>query len=479
MPPAPGRPRDRRTALVLLAVAAALAAWGNVNAWTQLATVNAGRHPVAAVMLAAGTASVPLLGVALLRLRRRAPPAGALLRWSFCAAVVLWCGYVAFAGTYHRPHFACLVGCWSAAVAALVAWLPPSVPGARPRPLGELLLRAVAALRPSPLFVRGSASSAQRLRAHAYAPGELHFGFACNARGFYDAPFRPRAQRPLPAAAVAVIGDSFSASFVPHEFHYTTVAERQLGAAELWNVGWAALGPAEYRLLLRGEVLPLDPDAVIVSLFLGNDLLETRASAASDRVFADWFDRGNVLLVEVPRRLCLLSRGGPAVPQGQWTRDRTSAAAWLHDPLREPGSIAEREFLRIETERAQAAGAIEARRWDAMTVELLALRADAGARPLGFVLIPDEFMVEDALWQRVQARAGVPLDRHALRLRLVAWCRDHGIPCLDLWPALTAVPPLADGDRHLYLKRDTHWNVRGNEVAGAALAPFVRALLGR
>jgi hypothetical protein len=42
---------------------------------------------------------------------------------------------------------------------------------------------------------------------------------------------------------------------------------------------------------------------------------------------------------------------------------------------------------------------------------------------------------------------------------------------------LTAVPPLPDGDRHLYLLRDTHWNARGNDAAGKALAPFVRQLM--
>lgn len=478
---------------MLLAVAAAASLWGNANAFGDLPRVNAARNPVAAAMLALSALGVPLLVLATLHLRRRTPPpAGSLLRSSFAAAVLLWFAYAAFASVYHRARVGCLAASWAMAVAALALWLPARRPGvARLRQrlgllatglavallLGELVLRAVAGLAPSPLLVRGSASSAQRLRAHAFAPGELHFGFPCNDRGFYDGPFRPPAQRDGPA--VAVIGDSFSASFVPHRHHYTTVAERTLGDCELWNVGWAALGPAEYRRLLVAEVLPRAPDAVVVSLFLGNDLAETRPSGASDRLLADWFDRGNVLLLEVPRRLLVLWRGGESAQRGRWTRELAPAEPWLEDPLREPGSIPEADFLRIETERAVAAGAIDARRWDAFAAELRALRAGCAGVPFGFVLIPDEFMVEDALWRRVQAAAGVPLERHALRLRLLEWCRDEGIPCLDLWPPLDAVPPLADGDRHLYLLRDTHWNVRGNEVAGRALAPFVRRLLAQ
>jgi hypothetical protein len=49
---------------------------------------------------------------------------------------------------------------------------------------------------------------------------------------------------------------------------------------------------------------------------------------------------------------------------------------------------------------------------------------------------------------------------------------------LDLPPPLRAVPPLADGRRHLYHLRDTHFNARGNRAAGWALAEFVRGLLG-
>ncbi|MGB3969125.1 MAG: hypothetical protein WBO45_20490, partial [Planctomycetota bacterium] len=54
---------------------------------------------------------------------------------------------------------------------------------------------------------------------------------------------------------------------------------------------------------------------------------------------------------------------------------------------------------------------------------------------------------------------------------------EQGIPCLDLLPVLLAVPPLADGNRHLYLRNDTHWNARGNAVAARALAPWLRNLL--
>jgi hypothetical protein len=483
-------PRRRRTiAWTVLLVAGAVAAFGLCNAWTRLAEVNAARNPVAAAMLALGTASPPLLLLGSARIRRAPPAPGAVLRWAFVAAVLIWFGYAAAAGGYQRARVGCAAASWSAAVALLI-WRLPAAPR-RPRRVsllllaialallgGELALRAAARLCPNPLLTRRTATASQRLAAHRFAPHQLHFGVPTNALGFYDAEFAP----PSPARrpAVAVVGDSFSASFVPLSCHYTTVAERGLDGVDFWNVGWPALGPAEYRALLEEFVLPLRPDAVIVSLFLGNDLAETVPWTGFDRALADWFDRGNVLLCEVPRRLLAAARGVERdQPDAFRYGDLAAAQSWLHDPAREPGTFVPQEFLRLEVERARVFCDPEPRRWDAFAAELLALRLAAGPRPFAFVLIPDECMVEDALWARVQDANGAPLSRHALRLRLIEWCRQQAIPCLDLWPALTAVPPLADGDRHLYLLRDTHWNARGNEVAGRALAPFAAQLLRR
>jgi hypothetical protein len=91
------------------------------------------------------------------------------------------------------------------------------------------------------------------------------------------------------------------------------------------------------------------------------------------------------------------------------------------------------------------------------------------------MVIPDEFQVEDAVWE--VARAGVDgerLDRDLPQRVLVAWLAEQDIPFLDLLPALRAVPPMADGNRHLYHRRDTHFNARGNEVVGEELARFLQ-----
>ena len=48
---------------------------------------------------------------------------------------------------------------------------------------------------------------------------------------------------------------------------------------------------------------------------------------------------------------------------------------------------------------------------------------------------------------------------------------------LDLLPLLRTVEPMKDGRRHVYQLRNTHFNARGNEVAGRALARLADSLL--
>ncbi|HKB15155.1 MAG TPA: hypothetical protein VKF62_03775, partial [Planctomycetota bacterium] len=315
-----------------------------------------------------------------------------------------------------------------------------------------------------------------------------HFGFPCNSRGFYDEEFPPPGRRSR--RTVAVIGDSFTAGVVPHPFHFTTVCERVLGDVDLLKIGWPSLGPDEYLRLLERDALPLHPDAIVVALYLGNDLVEVRPWNAIDQFLAGWFDRGNVLLFEVPRRLRALRSERSLAHATEARRIETveevrAQFPWVDDAALEPGAMSEEAYLRAETRNArffgcfgEGFGPLPERRWAALARRLIEMRERSASTPFGVMVIPDEAMVEDALWTRVLAASpGLPLKRDAPRERLVSFCEASGIPCLDTWIPLLAVPPQPDGDRHLYLRRDTHWNVRGNEVAGKALAPFVRALL--
>jgi hypothetical protein len=103
--------------------------------------------------------------------------------------------------------------------------------------------------------------------------------------------------------------------------------------------------------------------------------------------------------------------------------------------------------------------------------------ADSANVRLAFVLIPGEFQVDDTLWHAMVQQSPQLIDRDRPQRLIQAWMAARGRPVLDLLPLLRAVPPLQDGRPHVYHLQETHFNARGNAVAGRALAHFSDSLL--
>ena len=81
--------------------------------------------------------------------------------------------------------------------------------------------------------------------------------------------------------------------------------------------------------------------------------------------------------------------------------------------------------------------------------------------------------VRAELLQRL-GRSPDAYDFDAPQLRLKDFASRHSVPVCDLLPVLReAHRPEA----RLYLPNDTHWSVRGNEIAGEAVGAFVQELI--
>ena len=98
--------------------------------------------------------------------------------------------------------------------------------------------------------------------------------------------------------------------------------------------------------------------------------------------------------------------------------------------------------------------------------------------PWALVIIPDELQIDPEVQREALARLRVrrdDLDLDGPNQRLVRWSRAREIPVLDLLP-------LFREEHHrlgrLYFPNDTHWNEKGNRVAGEAVARFVDGLPG-
>lgn len=493
-----------RQRLLLLTIAASAAT-------TLFAAAVAGSRPVSLRVLpmASQLALWFALAVALLfealawiRVRRSGVPGAWVWRAGFATAVAGTAVWLVYAAAF-KPLFLLLHwGIAGGAFAALVFGGPSlarCLPARLRRALdfaafaiaavavtAEIGLRAIAAVVVSPVFARASTPERQIAR-HRCAPGELRFGYPCNSRGFYDEePVRAPNQR-----FVAVVGDSFSVGVVPHWFHYTTVGERELADTTLYNIGVTTIGPAEYLLLVAQEALPHAPDAVVVALFVGNDVWDSLRYHDDHALLREVFDRSRVQLVQVPRRILELRAerarvgrdpgtiaGENAVVRGSDDpAELVAKLPALADPMREVPTFSVEAYRNGQYSRiAAACNPADLRGYRCLFTILDELRALCGPTPLRVMLIPDEFQVEDSVWREALAgRADDVAYERDMPQRLIGdWLRAAGVPFLDLLPIARAVPPLADGDRHLYLLRDSHFNVRGNEVAGRALAAFLR-----
>lgn len=496
------------TALLGNAVIAGLAlAVAASRPWSMLFWPNAGYGG----LLAALAVALAMSGRALVVQRRRQRAStrlGVVLRFAVCALVLAAIPWFVWVQPFKALWLLMYAGVSAGVVSA--AWsLLPSLASRLPRRLGrgvdlalfnlcalvllaEFALRGIAAVHPSPLLAVGELPS-DVLARYRKAPGELHLGYACDQRGCNDELARRPGER-----LVVCLGDSFSFGLVPRPLHYTTVAERALEQTEIYNAGVIAAGPAEYLRLLRDDLLPLRPDALVIALFLGNDLYEAARFDARWSSLAGIFDRERLMLWVLPRRLATLAherqqraaagdtraigaiQGDDAVAATAAQADLATLSArfpWLEDPSAEVGTMSVETFLAIERRRAEFFRAPDGDPlYERFFAALGALLDAAGDLPVACLLIPDEFQIEDELWASVGSQVE---DRDRPQRLISAWLATRRVPLLDLLPVLRAVAPSADGRRHLYHLRDTHWNRRGNEVAGRALAGFLRDWLPR
>ncbi len=502
---------SRGAAIVLLALAAVAAGAATVAPFQHRGFFH--RHLGAGRWgLVAGLAALALLSVGLLvaRLRRPTAPPGAasfrLVLYAFVGATVwqaLWVDH------FHPDLWAVLAGLVAGVFPLALVAAPRlrAVTAARPvRGLdllamnvvvllvaGETALRLWARAAPSPLFETVDLDTKERVHMYGFEPGYERLGFACNSGGYYDSEFLPRAARDG-RFLVASVGDSFSASIVPHPHHFTTVCEELLPGVEVYNFGVAAAGPWDYVEWIRTEVRAFEPDAIVACLFLGNDVEDARKKQSLG-LRSLWLHKGNLLLWLVPQRFVKLRRERESAPaelvdrpairgvthlRGKPTLSREELEKRLPhllDPLLEKGSFSEEAFLAIERGRVRQVCGTETETFDLLFEALRRMRKEARDVPFGVLLIPDEFQVEESVWRSVldaEGREDFERDR-ATRL-VSAWLAKEGIPFEDLLPRLRALPVGANGRRNAYHLRDTHFNPLGNRVAGSGLADLVERL---
>ena len=308
-------------------------------------------------------------------------------------------------------------------------------------------------------------SARATIEANRLEPGSRYLGFRVNSGGYYDEEFHPAGPDDL---VVALLADSFGVGVVPHKHNFATVMERRLrrgapvgGRVSVHNFGVVSIGLPEYAWLLENEVPAVKPSKIVLALFVGNDI-----SALASRPRRGFYSVQQFQLFELGRRLAVLDRERRRGVEVKAIGSRSAGP--MGSP--EQGTFDEATFLEIERE------AVEPCNTGSWHVEVLyrasfdwlaRLQAAAGDKLL-VVLIPDEYQVNDALYEALMRRVPDPAAYHRFypQDRLRRDCRELGIEVLDLLDPLRE----ANGERPVYWLRDTHWNGRGNRIAGEAIA---------
>lgn len=277
------------------------------------------------------------------------------------------------------------------------------------------------------------------------------------------------------------IGDSFAfgVGVEDSETFTARVCGRlaELGiAAEGLNAGTPAFGVPDAVGWLSRHGLDLEPDVVILAVFLGNDLVD--ASPDREEIFIvdgllvpsesagglkAWLHRHSHFYVlvksvlEQPALLPLRRRLGLGEP-------------WKVRTLKEEFAVY-RKTAHHELEPA-------IRATDKALAELKALASGQSFATIG-VLIPSEVQVDPVRWQGGLASLALDpnqYDPEAPNRVFSNLLARHGIPTLDLTPLFAE--GVASG-RDLYFRLDRHWTAQGHALAADSIVTFLRQQLDR
>ncbi len=319
-----------------------------------------------------------------------------------------------------------------------------------------------------------------------------------NMQGFRD---RERVvERNSPAPRVLAVGDSFTwGAGVSYDEAFATLLERRLqahvAAAEVINLGVPAWGPHEELHLLKAYGIRFQPDLVMLNFFIGNDIQNKRGDdlhlpglmlVAGQSYYVhsngNWFhDRIGPDRWYLYHDLNYLFRvGGARVRQAlPWTGEQPSSLALLGEtaPL-----VSREQYVRSIHERSDIYLADDTRffaqHWARTQETLLAFRDFLGERgvPLLIVVIPDHIQLDRTLQREYLAdtgQAAEQYDFHKPQRLLLAWCREQGIPTVDLLPAFEAT----GSQETLYFRNDFHLTVSGHRLAAQVIDPVLQAQL--
>lgn len=388
--------------------------------------------------------------------------------------------------------------------------------------LAEIGLRIYLALAPDPAgspYVRDE-HAGFRLRptpVENIQPGSEDY---INSFGFRDR--NHAVEKPRGNYRILGIGDSFVYAVVPPAENFLRIAANNLRpalASRSLDTEMIMMGLGSYSLknelgLMESLGLELDPDLVILNLFVGNDIsgLRTRGKVYLGQMYFEGSHNPILALLRKSRLFLLtekvfLTRIKAAIIKHRLSKAEEQRPAANNNVEHEIANAEEdttgsggadttkceeespahfmvtHSFLHIQSKRLVVYQRTPDRRLERLwkEAESYLTQFDTVCREAGIPwmlhIIPAEVQVDPAVRSTILDRLGLSEDDHDFDLpqrRLRGFAAENEISC---WDPLPDLRKLHRAQARLYVPNDTHWGTRGNMVAGVLLGRFIRTVM--
>jgi SGNH hydrolase-like domain, acetyltransferase AlgX len=327
-----------------------------------------------------------------------------------------------------------------------------------------------------------------RVRAHTNGSNEF---------GFNDID-RPHA-KPANTYRIIVLGDSFNwaggkscnyISLLGKKLENERISGKKI---EVINVGYPATGPYEEFLALKRYGLLYDPDLVIFGFFAGNDFngmaphqkqIVLNANFYTINRSEEYFLFGAPIILK-SRVLEIISQHKKIVREVQTEptsqkHDESADCLFSSEPM-----FTETAFLQLAVEKlgfhgSKYQGYFEAH-IDYVSQTIHTMKEYLTGRDIDFkvVILPDEMQVDPKLLTAAIdygqiTRSDLEIDRPQKLMHGILTAEN--IDYLDLLPMFRTTFA-KNPEQPLYLLRDTHWNLSGNDLAAEAIYQWLKPTL--
>lgn len=292
--------------------------------------------------------------------------------------------------------------------------------------------------------------------------------------------------KPAHTKRILFIGDSYTMGWgVEERSAFPRVTEKILNASssaltvETINAGFTGAGPSGYYLYLKLQGLKLNPDIVVVGLYLGNDILSRREiewmttdsdnlpeTIRSKTAYVDQAGNLRTTTVPIPYRFPILRNSHLFI--------YLIHALFGRAPT-QTETLTSKEFVSaLVCQFKEACHELDSEKNEVMLLlkGMKKLTEKSGAKFL-VTIIPTDFQIHQDDW--LKYRLPFPLlhkDREFPNKQIAKWLDDAGIQYIDLLPTF-----VDHEDEETYFALDDHWNERGHALAADAISRVLFPLI--